>query len=818
MDLCPQASASDYRNPSLKRPARRTRVPVSAMIVAAFMSMTGCMTGTEHSVSEASGATVQIDYERARSLLSSQKDQFIRNDRVTPNWIGQTDAFWYRRVDDEGGIRFLRVDPSTGRKRPAFDHEAVASSLSEFAEQPVSPGSLPFDWFEYNEKGEIVFEWAGSGYVCGTVCGQVDLGGPSAQPGKVSSPDGEWMVYFKDHNLWAKSADHKHDFALTSDGELDKTYGISVGTDFSTVTRRRFGLEETPLVMFSPDGQTVLTQRIDQRLVEPIHLLEYAPEDGRFRPKLHSYRYAFALDEHKPMAEFFLFDLQNREARRIDHPAVQVSVMPHVHPSYPAAVWREDSEGFYFIDRDPLGRGYKINAVDAKTGSVVTLAERRAARPVFPAPTAARPGILRPVGNDGVIWWSDEPGWGHLFYSANDGSLQQLTQGEWTVLDLLHVDEGSGTVYFIRGRSETEGNPYHAVLSSVQLDGSGFKTLTPEPGLHEILPSSFSPSGKYFIDNYSSTDNPGVASLRRSSGELVAELETADISRLEATGIPLPETFTVMAADGRTRIWGKLFKPSTFDAAKSYPVIDSIYPGPQSFRVGHNFAGPMNIRYAGGFSGLFGNYGEAQALAELGFIVVILDGRGTAGRSREFHYGSGRRLLGEAGHLGDHVAAIQQLSQTRAWMDLSRVGIYGHSGGGYASTQALLQYPDFFKVAVASAGNHEQRAYLPLWGEAHLGTDDLQAYELASTPHHAERLEGKLMIAVNLLDDDVHPAASYQLMQALIEANKSFDVMILPNANHHFLSQTLVEQPYFRQRKWEYFVEHLLGVDPQTGE
>ena len=792
----------------------RTRFWALGLASLGLLLTPGCVKNSAPDNGDAVRSISVEDYRRAEQFLSWRKDDFIQNDKVTPNWIGEENSFWYQRFGNGGRKEFVRVDAASGRKAPAFDHEAVAASLAQLTGQNISADSIPFDTFKYNDRKEIEFQIAEKTYSCAAQCREIEAASPVVRSGEALSPDGKSAVYFKNHNLWLRALDGSAEYALTTDGQPDNAYGISVGTDFSTVSRQRFGQPETPLVLFSPDGRKLLTQRIDQRKVNKLHLLQYAPEGGGYRPKLYTYRYAFALDEHKPMARFVLFDLDTGERVDVDYPEIPISVIPHAHPLYQSAFWQKDGQAFYFIDRVEFGRGYGIQRVDASTGQAKQIAERKSSEAAFPAVSVATAGVLHPVVDDGVIWWSDETGWGHLYYSTVDGARRQLTDGDWTVFDVIRVDESSDTVFFLRGRSEADGVPYHATLSSVKLDGSDFRNLTPEAGVHEVSARSFSPTGEFFVDTFSSTEVPAVSLLRRANGDIVTELEEADVSKLMDTGLIVPETFEVLAADGKTRLWGKLLKPSNFDPTKSYPVIDSIYPGPQSFRVGHNYAGTMDIRYVGGFSGLFSTYGEPQALAELGFIVVMVDGRGTAGRSREFHYDADNGLLAEAGHIDDHVAAIKELAKTRPWMDLERVGIYGHSGGGYASTHALLEYPDFFKVAVSSAGNHEQRAYLPLWAEGHLGANDGRVYDLASNPQLATHLEGKLLIVINLLDDDVHPAASYQLIEAFIQANKDFDLLVMPNANHHFASLSNSERSYFIRRKWDYFVRHLMKAEP----
>ena len=548
---------------------------------------------------------------------------------------------------------------------------------------------------------------------------------PLVNPGETASPDGQWAVYFKNDNLWIRALDGSSDSALTTDGEVDHTYGISTGTDLSPISRQRLGMVDAPIISFSPNGKYLLTQKIDQRAVGTLYLVHQTPADG-YRPILYSIRYAMALDEHKPLAEFVVIDLETRQQWVIDYPPIKLAIIPTLHPLAPEAFWLPDGDAFVFVHRHENGAGYSINHVNAASGEVKLVAERRAERTAFPGLSTAIPAQVRLVGDSGVVWYSDESGWGHLYLTEFEGETRQLTNGDWNVVSILAVDDESNDVYFTRSLAESEGNPYHFRLAKASIDGDGSTDLTTEPAVHQITPAHFSPNRAFIVDNFSSTSNPGQSLLRRANGDVVAELESADVSRIDPDVLASIEDFEVLAADGKTRLWGRLIKPAGFLPENSYPVVDFIYPGPQSNRVSHAYSDRRSC-------GLF-DLANPVALAQLGFVTLCVDGRGTPGRSPAFNYDSDKSLLGEAGYLEDHVAAIRQLAETRPWMNLDAVGITGHSGGGYASTHALLEHPEFFKVAVSSAGNHEQRSYLPVWGESYLGDDDGENYSLASNP------------------------------------------------------------------------------------
>jgi dipeptidyl aminopeptidase/acylaminoacyl peptidase len=375
----------------------------------------------------------------------------------------------------------------------------------------------------------------------------------------------------------------------------------------------------------------------------------------------------------------------------------------------------------------------------------------------------------------------------------------RITGGDWMVSDLLHVDEAQRYAYFTARGREPGQDPYYRSLYRARLDGSSVEQVTREPADHDI---AVAPGGRYFVDTYSRPDTAPVSVLRRLDGTVVRELQRADVSALRASGYRPPELFTVRARDGVTELRGLLWKPPHFDPAKKYPIIDYIYPGPQVGSVGgRQFA----MRPGGG----------ANALAELGFFVVQVDALGTPGRSKAFHdayYGN----MGDSG-IPDQVATIKQLAARYPQIDLDRVGIYGHSGGGFASTSAMLRFPDFFKVAVSSAGNHDNRSYDYTWGEKYQGEwkklgDSLDTFDSQSNWRLAKNLQGKLLLMYGTLDDNVHPNATQLLIDELIKANKNFDLLVMPNRNHGFAGE-----PYVVRRTWDYFVTHLLGVEPPEG-
>ncbi len=758
------------------------------------------------------------DYARAERFLPWNATKLIFNAEVRPNWIADSDRFWYRRMARDGAT-FRVVDPATGRSDLAFDHVRLTAAFSEAAGAHYVHTALPFEAIEFvNGERAIRFDAGGKRWTC-------DLATYVCTPGEkeerskteVRSPDGRWAAFVRGDNLFLREIATGAERQITTDGERHNAYAALPGSSLSAVTDRVIGKPATPTLLWSPDSTRFVTYRLDERNVRDMHLLQSVPTDGGARPTLHPYRYPLVGDEHVPLAHLLVVDAASGRVLPLE--TEPLATMTRTTPFEQRNVWWSgDSARVYAIGQRRGHRSVALQVADAATGASRTILEECGPSHVYPHHVPMANTNVHEIGDgEGVTWWSQRSGWGHLSrYDVATGETKAaLTSGAWTVRDTLRVDAENGWIYFTAGGREEGRDPYYRHLYRCTLDGAKLALLTPEEADHNV---TFSPSGAYFVDTHSRVDLPPVTVVRKADGTLVAKLEEADISALTETGWRFPERFTVKARDGVTDLYGCIFRPTNFDPARRYPVLDSIYPGPQTIHTPKAFGGGET----GGR-----NFWQDQALAELGFIVVNIDGMGTPYRSKAFVDVAYGAHFGEAGGLADHIAGLTQLAARDASLDLDRVGIYGHSGGGFASAHALLAFPDFYKVAVSSAGNHNQLGYLAGWGERYVGTPEGNNYAGQINASLAKNLRGKLLLVHGEMDDNVHPSLTMQLADALIAANKDFDLLIIPFTNHGFFDLrwgldaaerfVSLSHPYFVRRRWDYFVAHLLGATPPAG-
>lgn len=770
------------------------------------------------------------DYARAEKLLPANVGQLVRNELVVPHWIGQSDEFWYKRELEEGWD-FVSVDATTGKKQPAFDHEAVAAAFAEELGETVSPKKLPFDWFEFSsDRNKIHFSFGKTNYIISLDKGNC-VATPQQDPNLLVSPDGKYAIFTKDSNIFLQDMATGSQQALTDDGVANFGYGIYYDNWKAVfVARKRQWEPHPPMECFwSPDSQKVVVTRLDQRHVKPYPIIETVPKDGSLRPVLHSIRIPLA-GEKPATLEWHVIDIRAGSKKRLELPYDKLF---HVHQDMLAIRnhwWSSDNSHMYVVTfGDNLESAYlfDINLNSGKVRKVI--AEHISPRTDLNS-TSYNPPNVHVVGDcSEVIWFSQHSGWGHLYlYDGKSGNLKNpITQGEWLVRDLIHIDESSRRIFFT-GSGREEGNPYYRYLYRVNFDGSGLTLLSPEPHDHilaglwnDILTLDgsvgyqvVSPSGQYVVYNYAAMDQPPKSVIRSTEdATLIETIENCDAEKLFALGVNSPEEFMVKAADGKTDLYGVLYKPSHFNPDRKYPIIDAQYASPLTAVAPRNF-------YQAMIPPLVPQY--PASTAELGFIVMVIDARGTTYRSKEFSHYSYERLhtIG----MEDHVAAIRQLSERFSYIDAERVGIYGHSYGGYTVIRAMLEFPEFFKVGISGAGPalmhglyqdyhwkafHGKPSYADgsEWKTSPTETPD--NWDNLDARKQADRLQGKLMILIGELDENVFIGSINVFIDALIKANKDFDLIYFPNTNHYF---TL--HPYVIRRHWDYFIRHLLHAEP----
>ncbi len=729
-------------------------------------------------------------YGRAERMLGHFRSGLALRARVVPRWIGDGTRFWYE-VDTERGREFVVADPEAGSRRAAFDHHRLAASLALSVVAELDPYDLPVEAITVGED-EIAFDAYDARWTCRLpdhTC-ERDTTRPRT-PLESVSPDGRWTAFRRGHDLWARSNDGV-EFPLTTDGTAERGYATDPDHAVKRRLRNRLGHPEAPpAVLWSPDSRRLLTHRIDQSDVPYLHLTESAPANGA-RPRLHSYRYAMPGDTI-PSGTWLILDVPSRATVTA---SAEPFPFPWVSPiKSRKAWWSPDGTVVYCLDQPRDLRTLRLTAIDAATGAVRTLIEESAATRVESAQTWQQAPMVRVLtGGREALWYSQRDGWGHLYlYDLDTGTpLHQVTEGAFAVQEILHVDEAE-RIAFLAVSGLVAEDPYRRTLVRVGLDGNGFTRLTDDDRDHAITAPDH---GRWFVDSASTVDAPPVTTVRNRDGSVLLELERADISRLIAAGWSPPERVRTIAADGETPIFGVLYKPYGFEPGRRYPVIDHAYPGPQIARVRPCFD-----------AGLYGY--DAEALAALGFAVLAIDGRGTPGRDKPFHDHSYRNL-GSCGALDDHVAALHQLAATRPWLDLDRVGVFGRSGGGFTAVRALLAFPETYKVGIAEAGNHDNRFYHAMWAETYDGPHDPDAGARLSNTELADDLTGRLLLVHGEMDDNVTAHLTMRLVDRLIAADKDFDLLIVPGAEHNFIGY----EHYVTRRRWDYLVRHLMRREP----
>ena len=653
---------------------------------------------------------------------------------------------WYS-VNVEGGKEYVLINTKDGSRKTAKDLKSLLPSATE-EKSPVG---------RRNFSVEVI------------------------------SPDGKKAAFIRDWNLWIRDLESKKETQLTTDGSKDFGYA----TDNAGWKK-----SDRAILLWSPDSKKIATFQQDQRHVSDMYLVTTNVGE----PKLESWKYPIPSDSDIIRIHRVIIETDVPKVIRLKIPADarRGTLCDDISctGSFDDNEWNADGSKLAFVSSSRDHKEAKMRIADAATGEVKEIFEEKVATQYESGQGRINWHFL--AASNEIIWYSERDDWGHLYlYNATTGQLKnQITKGDFVVTMLLKTDEKNRVLFFEANGREKGRDPYFSHFYRVDFTGKNLQLLTPEDGNHTI---SLSPDGKYFVDNYSKPDVPPVSVLRDMNGTLIATLEKADISRLTATGWKAPEPITVKSRDGKWDLYGLLFKPSDLNPTKKYPVINYIYPGPQGGGVGSRSFSPSR--------------GDHMALAQLGFIVVVIDGTCNPDRSKSFHDVCYGNMADNT--LEDQVAGLKQLAVTHPYMDLDKVGVWGHSGGGFATAAAMLRYPDFYKVGISESGNHDNRNYEDDWGERYIGLlvkdeKGKSNYEDQANQKYAANLKGKLMLAHGGMDNNVPPYNTYLVVDALIKANKDFDLVIFPNAGHGFG----VDSYYMMRKRWDYFVRYLIGAEP----
>lgn len=716
------------------------------------------------------------DYNRAYALREKYNAKHVLYAGVVPHWVDQTSAFWYVR-QTEKGKEYVKVDAASKKRTALFDQQKMASALTEKAGREINAYNLPLQNCRLNISLDTLrFQLDGKFWAYSIKNNRLLDEGAIPSRGKerhwmevddekegrpVTSPDGKWTAFIKNDNVYVREVATGKEKQLSQDGTLSNYY--------------------SSYIQWSPDSKSVVSCRIRPVEKRYVYYVESSPAD-QAQPKLHKQEYAKPGDELRFKVPC-IFEVES--GRRL---IPSTELFSHQY-ELSGPMWNADSKAITFEYNERGHKVYLVLEMSAVDGSVRTLIEEKEEKYVN------YPRIYRNYLGDGkrIIWSSERDNYNHLYlYDRATGKpLNQITKGEWYVRGVQHVDEANEVIYFSANGMKKGEDPYLIHYYKINFDGSNLVELTPEEGMHQCWYSS---DYKYLVDVYSKVDQAPIAVLRDAkNGKIRMQLDKADISALLANGWKAPEVFSAKGRDGKTDMWGVIYRPSNFDPSKKYPVIEYIYSGPGDQYVPKTFS----------------SYNWwMTSLAELGFIVVQVDGMTTSFRSKEFEEVCYKNLK-DAG-LPDHIAWIKAAAQKYPYMDIDRVGIFGCSAGGQESTGAVLFHLEFYKAAYSACGCHDNRMDKIWWNELWMGYPVDESYSACSNVDNAHLLSRPLMLVVGELDDNVDPASTMQVANALIKANKDFELVVIPGA-HHTMGEDFGEH-----KRYDFFVRHLMGVTPPS--
>lgn len=714
------------------------------------------------------------DYNRAYELREKYNSKHVFYSNVNPQWIDGTNLFWYVRNTPEGN-EYVKVDAGKQKRTALFDQQKLSAALESSTGKDIDPMQLPIQRCHVTPGADTLrFVYEGKRWCFDIRRNRLTDEGQLPAPGRqrhwmevddekggapVTSPDGKYVAFIKNDNICVREVATGKETQLSQDGTPGNYY--------------------SSYIQWSPDSKLVAAFRIRPAQKRYVYYVESSPAD-QLQPKLHKQEYAKPGDELAFKVPC-IYGVEN--GKRL---IPSTDLFSHQYEIY-ALQWNSDSKGITFEYNERGHKVYRVLEVSAEDGSVRPLIEEKEEKYVN------YPRIFRHFLADGkrIIWSSERDNYNHLYMydRATARPTHQITKGEWYVREVQYVDEENQQIYFSANGMNKDEDPYLIHYYRIGFDGKGLTALTPEEGMHKAWYSS---DYKYLVDVYSKVDQAPVAVVRSAAdGKIVMPLEKADIAQLTANGWKAPEVFTAKGRDGKTDMWGIIYRPSNFDPAKKYPVIEYIYSGPGDQYVPKTFS----------------SYNWwMTSLAELGFIVVQVDGMTTSFRSKEFEEVCYKNLK-DAG-LPDHIAWIKAAAQKYSYMDIDRVGIFGCSAGGQESTTAVLLHPEFYKAAYSACGCHDNRMDKIWWNELWMGYPVDDSYKECSNVENAHLLQRPLMLVVGEMDDNVDPASTMQVVNALIKANKDFELVVIPGA-HHTMGEDFGEH-----KRYDFFVRNLMGVNP----
>ncbi len=719
------------------------------------------------------------DYNRALSFTRANynnKTAFNLHNDV--KWFKDSSGIWF--VDhSKTGTSYKTVSFNDFVVKPLFDHQKVTDQLNKILSVKVETHNLSFTDIERKGKDTLTFRNSDETYLLNLNTYQLQKKEEDKKEEsnefESKSPDGKWIAYTEDYNVFIKSTESKEQHQLSFDGKKNYEYASWYGW-YDKMEGENGERPKHFYVDWSKDSKWISTSIVDLRNAEKMYLLDYSI-DTLFKPKLLSYYRGSPGDTAMVHIKPVFFNIESKKRAETNLPM-------NTHINSVSVQWSEKSGVIYANYQE---RGFKkefIKEVDLNSNLERTLIVEESNTNI----DNFRFWILEEQGK--IIFLSERSGWRQLYaFDIKTQSTTSITNGDYYINGVSHLDKENGVIYFRASGKENGNNIYHQQLYKVDLKGN-MSLLTPEKVHHQV---SFSEDGQYFTDNQSTISTPTKTVLRESkTGKILTSLTEADVTQIKSKGWTAPEVFELTAKDGKTTIYGALWKPTNFNTNKVYPIIDAAYTGPHT------------QRFPKSFSGVFNN----QSLAELGFVVMQVDGLGTSGRSKEFHDHSYKNM---GNNLEDHVLAIKYLGEKYSWIDANRVGIFGHSAGGYDAGRAMLAFPEIYKVGVASSADHDFRMEKAWWPEMYQGWPVDSTYHEVSNITNAKNLKGKLLLVHGGLDDNVNPSATFKLAEALVKADKEFDLLIMPSQRHGYQGD---HRKYFIKKRWNYFIGHLRGSKP----